>query len=72
MQDVQLAIAVARVYDGDSSSVLRNLLDDKILPQALEEGNRWLASWAYWMLGRQGMAARILIVGLEKSFESRY
>lgn len=61
MQDLQLAIAVARVYDGDDSLVLRSLLEDKVLPQAALEGNRWLATWAFWMLGRRDMAVRVLI-----------
>ena len=61
MGDLQLAIAVARVYDGDDSAVLRSLLEDKVLPQAAVEGNRWLATWALWMLGRRDMALRVLI-----------
>jgi len=61
MQDLQLAIAVARVHDGDDSLVLRSLLEDKILPQAALEGNRWFATWAFWMLGRRDMAVRVLI-----------
>ncbi len=61
LDDLQLAIAIARVYDGDDSLVLRSLLEDKVLPQAALEGNRWLATWAFWMLGRRDMAVRVLI-----------
>lgn len=61
LHDLQLAIAVARVYDGDDSLVLRSLLEEKVLPQAAFEGNRWLATWAFWMLGRRDMAVRALI-----------
>ena len=61
LHDLQLAIAVARVYDGDDSLVLRSLLEEKVLPQAASEGNRWLATWAFWMLGRRDMAVRALI-----------
>lgn len=61
LHDLQLAIAVARVYDGDESLVLRSLLEEKVLPQAALEGNRWLATWAFWMLGRRDMAVRVLI-----------
>lgn len=63
MKDVQLAIAVTRVYEGEHGPVLRELLEDKILPLASQEGNRWLASWAFWMLHRRDMAVRALIVG---------
>lgn len=62
LQDLQLAIAIARVYEGDNGLVLSTLLEDKVLPQAAFEGNRWLASWAFWMLGRRDMAVRVLIV----------
>ena len=61
MQDLPLAIAVVRVYDGDESPILRSLLEDRVLPQAAAEGNRWLATWAFWMLGRRDMAVRTLI-----------
>jgi hypothetical protein len=59
--DTQLAIAVARVYGGDDSPVLLDFLRDKILPQAAREGNRWLATWAYWLLNRKDMAVRSLV-----------
>ena len=62
MQDIQLAIAIARVYDGDEGTVLHELLEEKVLPLAAFEGNRWMASWAFWMLGRRDMAVRSLIV----------
>lgn len=62
MQDLQLAIAVARAYEGDDGLIFRELLEDRVLPQAALEGNRWLATWAFWMLGRRDMAVRVLIV----------
>ena len=63
LKDMQLAIAITRVYEGDGGPVLRKLLQDDVLPLAAQEGNRWLASWAFWMLGRKDMAVRALIVG---------
>ncbi|KAH8725059.1 RAVE protein 1 C terminal-domain-containing protein [Phaeosphaeriaceae sp. PMI808] len=62
--DTQLAIAVARVYGGDDSPVLLDFLKAKILPQAARDGNRWLATWAYWLLGRRDIAVRSLITPL--------
>jgi hypothetical protein len=61
--DTQLAIAVARVYEGDDGPVLQEFLTDKILPQATVEGNRWMATWALWMLRRRDKAVQSLIVG---------
>ena len=59
--DVQLAITVARAHEGDNGPVLRELLEDKVLPLAAFEGNRWMATWAFWMLGKRDMAVRALI-----------
>lgn len=62
LKDLQLAIAITRVYEGDNGPVLRKLLEEEILNIAAQEGNRWLASWAFWMLHRRDMAVRALIV----------
>ena len=62
LKDLQLAIAVIRVYEGERGPILRELLEEKVLPLAAQEGNRWLASWAFWMLHRRDMAVRALIV----------
>src|SRR5436309_7506901 len=62
LNDIQLAIAVARVYEGDDGPVLKELLEERVLPQAAREGNRWLAAWAFWMLNRRDMAVRTLVV----------
>ncbi|OLN95328.1 Regulator of V-ATPase in vacuolar membrane protein 1, partial [Colletotrichum chlorophyti] len=61
LKDLQLAVAIARVYEGDQGPVLRKLLEDEVLALAAKEGNRWLASWAFWMLNRKDMAVRALI-----------
>ncbi|KAK8039094.1 RAVE protein 1 C terminal-domain-containing protein [Apiospora rasikravindrae] len=61
IKDLQLAIAIARVYEGDNGPVMRRLLENEVLAVASQEGNRWLASWAFWMLGRRDMAVRALI-----------
>jgi len=42
--------------------VLRRLLEEEVLTIAAQEGNRWLASWAFWMLHRRDMSVRALIV----------
>ncbi|CAN8103308.1 unnamed protein product [Discula destructiva] len=61
LKDLQLAIAITRVYEGDHGPVLRKLLEEEVLTIAAQEGNRWLASWAFWMLHRRDMAVRALI-----------
>lgn len=62
LNDMQLAIAVARVYEGDDGPVLEEFLKEKVLPLAVIEGNRWLGNWALWMLGKRDKAVRALIV----------
>ncbi|KAI5803285.1 RAVE protein 1 C terminal-domain-containing protein [Peziza echinospora] len=61
MEDMQLAIAVARVYEGDDGPVLKWLLEEKVVPVAVREGNRWLATWAFWMLKRRDLAVRAIV-----------
>ncbi|KAG7072562.1 Regulator of V-ATPase in vacuolar membrane protein 1 [Colletotrichum scovillei] len=61
LKDLQLAVAIARVYEGDRGPVLKKLLEEEVLAVAAKEGNRWLASWAFWMLNRKDMAVRALI-----------
>ncbi|EKV08590.1 WD repeat protein [Penicillium digitatum] len=65
MGDLQLAIAITRASEGDNGPVLREILEEKVLPEAASEGNRWMASWAFWMLGRRDMAVRALISPVE-------
>ncbi|KAI8935121.1 hypothetical protein NX059_007715 [Plenodomus lindquistii] len=64
--DTQLAIAVARVYGGDDSPILLTFLREKVLPQAARQGNRWLATWAYWLLNRRDTAVQALIKPLHR------
>ncbi|KAL1623343.1 regulator of (H+)-ATPase in vacuolar membrane [Neofusicoccum ribis] len=64
MNDMQLAIAVARVYEGDDGPVLRKFITERALPHAVMEGNRWMATWAFWMLGKRDVAVRALVTPL--------
>jgi hypothetical protein len=60
--DFQLAVALARVVEGESGPVLTYLLKEVVVPIAFAEGNRWLGSWAFWKLNRRDLAVRILVV----------
>jgi ubiquitin len=65
LSDFQLAIALARVVEGGSDGpVLRDILHSTVIPTAFREGNRWLGSWAFWMLNRRDFAVRILVTPL--------
>ena len=67
MGDWQLAYALARAVEGSTEStsvgpLVRFILEDTVVPKAFEGGHRWLATWAFWTLGRRDLAVRVLIV----------
>lgn len=65
LNDFQLAIAIARVYEGSGDEVgpvLKMILEETVLPLAFREGFRWLASWAFWMLKRRDLAIQTIVV----------
>jgi RAVE protein 1 C terminal len=63
LDDIQLAVALARVIEGrDDGPVLCSVLYENIIPLAFKKGNRWLGSWAFWLLHRRDLAVRILVV----------
>lgn len=64
LKDIQLAVTIARAYEGDDGPVLKEILKEKVLVDAATDGNRWMASWAFWMLNRRDMAVRALIVSI--------
>ncbi|KAI0756586.1 RAVE protein 1 C terminal-domain-containing protein [Daedaleopsis nitida] len=65
IKDWQLAVALARVVEGDDGPILQDILNNTVLPLAFKNGNRWLASWAFWLLRRRDLAVRILVTPLE-------
>ncbi|KAF7339771.1 WD repeat protein [Mycena venus] len=69
--DFQLAVALARVVEqSDEGPVLLTILNSIVIPTAFREGNRWLASWAFWLLHRRDLAVRILITPLQDVADS--
>lgn len=63
--DANLAIAVARMYAGDGSACLIRLLEDRIMPKARGEGDRWCLSWCHSVMGQKDDAAYALIRPIE-------
>ena len=61
-EDLLLAIAVARVYCGDGSPVLRAFVRERVIPLARKAGDRWLLSWAWEMMGDRAATAQALVV----------
>ncbi|KAF9244559.1 RAVE protein 1 C terminal-domain-containing protein [Melanogaster broomeanus] len=71
LSDFQLAIALARVVEqGNDGPILRDILNNTVLPTAFREGNRWLGSWAFWLLRRKDLSVRILLTPLRDLADS--
>ncbi|GAA6056051.1 hypothetical protein JCM3770_007000 [Rhodotorula araucariae] len=67
LDDFQLAIAVARTYEGGTDgAVFRSILEETVIPRAFEKGYRWLGSWAFWMLNRRDLAVQIIVTPLSQ------
>jgi RAVE protein 1 C terminal. len=65
IKDFQLAIAIARVVEqSNEGPVLKEILSKTVIPLAFESGNRYLGSWAFWVLHRRDLAVRILVVSI--------
>ncbi len=63
LNDWQLAFALARVIEnGTDGPLVKGILSDTVVPLAFAGGHRWLATWAFWMLGRRDLAVRVLVV----------
>ncbi|RMD44422.1 hypothetical protein DV735_g730, partial [Chaetothyriales sp. CBS 134920] len=63
VKDLQLAVAIARVYDSPSSqTVLDELVEKTVLRAAVDsEQGRWMASWAYQLLKHDDKAIQVLV-----------
>jgi hypothetical protein len=56
-------MALARVVEQSSEGpVFLAIVKDNVLPAAFSNGNRWLASWAFWLLHRRDLAVRVIVV----------
>ncbi|CCK73469.1 Rav1p NDAI_0G04860 [Naumovozyma dairenensis CBS 421] len=72
VEDLDLAIAVCRIYEGDNGPVLGDFLSSKILPDAIIENDRWLTSFIYWKLRKQDLSIKALVtspIDLENNSE---
>ncbi|KAK2461643.1 hypothetical protein APHAL10511_006106 [Amanita phalloides] len=64
--DFQLAIALSRVVEqSNEGPVFLDIVKKTVLPIAFTNGNRWLASWAFWLLHRRDLAVRVLLTPLQ-------
>lgn len=59
IKDVELALAVARV--NDDADVVKHIIENFILPDALIKGDRWMTSWVFWQLKLKEISIQALI-----------
>ncbi|KAF2227537.1 RAVE protein 1 C terminal-domain-containing protein [Elsinoe ampelina] len=64
--DVEMAVAVGRVYGGDEAGEVRDLVRRRVVGEAVRRGDRWGVSWGLWFLGEKGKAVRALVGRLEE------
>lgn len=62
VKDLDLAIGVCRVFEGDNGPILGEFLTNQILPNAVLHNDRWICSFIYWKLMRQDKAIRTLVM----------
>ncbi|KAI9089649.1 RAVE protein 1 C terminal-domain-containing protein [Phlyctochytrium arcticum] len=65
LRDPQLAIVICRLYEGENGPVQLDTITNVILPQALENGDRWLASMLFTMMKQRDNALLATLSALE-------
>jgi hypothetical protein len=60
LNDLQLALVVARLWEGEEGRVYRNILEEHALPHAVQSGDRALQSLVLWLLRRYRDAVHVL------------
>lgn len=64
LNDVDLAILVCKVRGTGPSNAnpeLRKVIANHILPRAIENGDRWITSWAFWLVNEKECSIEALI-----------
>ncbi|MBW0551838.1 hypothetical protein O181_091553 [Austropuccinia psidii MF-1] len=63
LDDWQLAVAITRAYEGDQGPVLKKLINEVVLSLCFSNGNQWLMSWCFHIIGKTKLANLAFIVG---------
>ncbi|CUM51261.1 uncharacterized protein AC631_02488 [Debaryomyces fabryi] len=67
LNDVQLAIAIAKIYAATSKGtisekeIIKNLIENYMVPEVLKNGDRWITSWIFWELEENEISIQALI-----------
>jgi hypothetical protein len=60
LNDLQLALVVARLWEGEEGRIYRNTLEEHALSHAVQSGDRALQSLVLWLLRRYRDAVHVL------------
>lgn len=67
MNDVPLAIAIAKCYDGSSKGEgMRYILQRSVIPMGINTNDRWRLSWCFSILNDKPMAIKSLVLPLNE------
>ncbi|CUM65415.1 uncharacterized protein PRCAT00003053001 [Priceomyces carsonii] len=61
LKNVPLALAIAKVYKEDSLDVVTNIIENYIVPEVLQNGDRWTTSWIFWEMNLKEISIQALI-----------
>ncbi|CCE62070.1 hypothetical protein TPHA_0B03980 [Tetrapisispora phaffii CBS 4417] len=61
VNDIDLAITVCRLYEGDNGPILGDFLKRVFLPEAILQDDRWMTSFIYWKLRKSEVAIKALV-----------
>ncbi|KAJ3285428.1 regulator of (H+)-ATPase in vacuolar membrane, partial [Borealophlyctis nickersoniae] len=65
LNDIQLAIVICRVYEGEDGPVLKETLTNNVLPDTIAKGDRWLTSMIFTLLKQRDKALYATLMPLE-------
>lgn len=54
------------IHIGDHSPLLKEILENNVIPMAIASNDRWLISMAFWLLEKQKDAVRAMVVPLNQ------
>ncbi|TPX31320.1 hypothetical protein SmJEL517_g05345 [Synchytrium microbalum] len=66
LDDPQLAIILCRLYEGDESATLKDVITTHLLPKAYQTSDRWVISMCMTTLGRKADAFKAVCVPLKE------
>lgn len=71
LDDIQLAFTITRIYDGEQSDLLKEIVMSHMLPRTMADQDRWMASLAFSAMGEREKAILALMLPLDVLSEDK-